>query len=55
VVPIRCSAVNLDEVLQSFQGKRASLPISYLGLPITLNRVKMAQLQPILDSAALKL
>jgi hypothetical protein len=55
VVPIRCAEVNLDQVLQSFQGERATLPITYLGLPITLNKVKMAQLQPILDSAALKL
>jgi hypothetical protein len=54
-VPIRCSTVNLDRVLQNFERERASLPISYLGLPISLNKVKMAQLQTNLDSAALKL
>jgi hypothetical protein len=46
---------NLDEVLQNFEGQQASLLITYLGLPITLNRVRMAQLQPILDNASLKL
>jgi hypothetical protein len=39
--PIKCSAVNLDEVLQNFEGARTQLLVTYLGLPITLNRVKM--------------
>jgi hypothetical protein len=55
VVPIRCSVVNLDEVLQNFSGDRAALPITYLGLPITVNKVKMGHLQPVLDHAYMKL
>jgi hypothetical protein len=35
--PIRCSQINLDEVLQSF-------PLTYLGLPITMGRLKIVHL-----------
>jgi hypothetical protein len=55
VVPIRCSAVNLDEVLQNFEGDRTALPITYLGLPITVNKVKMGHMQLMLERAFLKL
>jgi hypothetical protein len=51
VAPIRCSQVNLDEILQNFDGLRVSSPISYLGLSITLGRLKMANLQRVLDKA----
>jgi hypothetical protein len=46
VVPIRCAELNLDGVLQSFDGARAAFPISNLGLPLTLGRLKMVHLQP---------
>jgi hypothetical protein len=55
MLPIRCSQVNLDDVLQNFAGARASFPIMYMGLPITLNRLRFSQLQPVLDKAASKL
>jgi hypothetical protein len=48
VVSIRCSAINLDHVLKSFQGKEL-----HSRLAITMNKVKMAQLKSILDNAAL--
>jgi hypothetical protein len=55
IIPIRCSEINLDEVLQSFTRERASFPTHYLGLPITLGRARMVHLQSVLDRAATKL
>jgi hypothetical protein len=48
VVAIRCSQINLDDVLYNFSGQRATFTISYLGLPITLGRLKISHLQFIL-------
>jgi hypothetical protein len=55
VAAIRCSQVNLDEVMQNFNGQRAMFPVSYLGLPITLGCLKISHLQFILDRASAKL
>jgi hypothetical protein len=44
VAPIRCLQINLDEVLQTFSGQRASFPITYLSLPVTLGRLKICHL-----------
>jgi hypothetical protein len=49
VAPIRCSGLNLDQILENFAGKRVSFPMTYLGLPLTLGRLKVAHLQSILD------
>jgi hypothetical protein len=48
-LPIWCAQIDLDEVLQCFHGERATFPMNYLGLPITLGRLRMTQLQPCLD------
>jgi hypothetical protein len=55
IAPIRCSQVNLDEVLQNFRGTQVSYPICYLGLPVTLGRLKLVHLQSVFDRAATKL
>lgn len=55
VVPIRFSQIDLDQVLQSFGGARATFPISYLGLPITIKLLRIHHLQFVLDRAAKKL
>jgi hypothetical protein len=55
VAPIRCAEIDLQPVLQSFSGEWVSYPINYLGLPITLNRLKLVHLQLILDRASSKL
>jgi hypothetical protein len=55
VAPIRCSQLNLDEVLQNFSGARVTYPITYLGLPVTLGRLKLVHLQSVFDRAATKL
>jgi hypothetical protein len=55
VAPIRCSHVNLGEVLQNFASAQVQFPITYLGLSLCLGRLRMVHLQPILDRAAHKL
>jgi hypothetical protein len=55
VAPIRCSEINLDEVLQNFDADRVSFPITYLGLPVTLGQLKLVHLQPMNDRAACKM
>lgn len=55
VLPIRCANLNLDNILTDFGGQRASFPISYLGLPLTLGRLRLVHLQPILDKAKAKM
>jgi hypothetical protein len=41
----------MDEVLQGFPGPRVSFPLQYLGLPLTLGRIKMVHLQYVQDRA----
>jgi hypothetical protein len=55
VATIRCSDINLVEVLGDFTGRRVSFPIQYLGLPLTLGRTRMVHLQYIQDKAKSKL
>ena len=55
VAPIRCSSLDLDSILHSFHGERVSFPITYLGLPLTLGRLRMAHLQHVKDRAASKM
>lgn len=49
VLPIRCMDIDLDTILSDFNGERASFPLSYLGLPLTLGKLRLVHLQPILD------
>lgn len=55
VAPIRCSELDLDHILEPFIGQRVNFPITYLGLPLTLGRIKLVHLQSILDKARRKL
>ena len=55
VAPIRCAGLNLDEILDSFVGQRATFPMTYLGLPLTLGRLKVVHVQRIIDKARSKL
>lgn len=48
-VPISCGDLDLGSILHNFGGIVASLPITYLGLPITTSRVRLVHLQFILD------
>jgi hypothetical protein len=55
VAPIRCARIDLEPAMQSFNREQVSYPINNLGLPITLNQLKLVHLQPILDRASSKL
>jgi hypothetical protein len=55
VALIRCAQVNLNEVLDNFHGSRVAFPFKYMGLPITLGRLKLHHLQSVFDQAASKL
>lgn len=54
IAAIRCAGINLDDVLQDFQGPRVTFPTKYLGLPLTLGRLRMVHLQYILDRSKTK-
>jgi hypothetical protein len=51
VAPIRCTGLDMDDILHDFPGPRVSFPTQYLGLPLTLGRLKMVHLQYIQDRA----
>lgn len=55
VAPIRCGNLQLDYILEPFLGQRASLPITYLGLPLTLGRLKVIHVQRAVDQTRNKL
>jgi hypothetical protein len=55
VALIRCSQIDMDGTMQSFNGSRVTFLITYLRLPITLGRLRMVHLQPFLDRASIKL
>ncbi|WVZ95115.1 hypothetical protein U9M48_040917, partial [Paspalum notatum var. saurae] len=40
VVPIKCEGLNLDEILAGFPASRTNFPIRYLGIPLTVARLK---------------
>lgn len=54
VAMIRCASIDMDEVLQDFLGPRVNFPMQYLGLPLTLGRLRMVHLQYIQDRAKAK-
>jgi hypothetical protein len=55
VAPIRCSGLDLDHILEPFAGQRVSFPINYLGLPLTLGRLKLVHVQSFLNKTRAKL
>lgn len=40
VTPIRCDNIDLDEVLLDLPVNRANFPLKYLGLPLSIRRLK---------------
>jgi hypothetical protein len=54
-VPIRCRGLNLNQILDSFPAARATFPLKYLGLPLTLMRLRKVDCHPLLDKASSKL
>jgi hypothetical protein len=53
--PIRCANMDLDHILSGFGGSKAAFPITYLGLPLTLGKLKMTHLQTLIDKSRAKL
>ena len=51
VAPIRCVDLDMEQILQDFPGPRVAFPMQYLGLPLTLGRLRMVHLQYIEDRA----
>jgi hypothetical protein len=40
VVPIRCSEINIADVLHGFPAMHSLFPIRYLGLPLSVHRLR---------------
>lgn len=55
VAPIRCSELNLDSILETFTGRRVGFPLTYLGLPLTLGRLKVVHVQKVVDTSRSRL
>ena len=55
VAPIRCDNINLDDVLHDFSAVRTSFPMRYLGLPLSVKRLKRIHFQYLEDKIAGKL
>jgi len=47
--PIRCEAINLDTVLQSLPCQVKCFPCTYLGLPLSIRKLKGVEVQPLVD------
>jgi hypothetical protein len=55
VIPIRCQDIDIDEVLDGVPVIRASFPIKYLGLPLSVWKLKRIDFQPLEDKMVGKL
>ena len=55
VVPISCEAVNLDDTLSGFPVQCTNFPIKYLGLPLTVRRLRKIDFQPLVEKATSKI
>ena len=55
IAPIRCANMAMDPILQDFLAERVEFPIKYLGLPLSLTRLKKVDMQFILDKTATKI
>ena len=55
VVPIRCNHLDLGRLTQSLPAARTSFPLRYLGLPLSVWKLKLVDLQFLVDKVASKL
>ena len=53
--PIRCSNIDLGDIMQHFPVPLCTFPMKYLGLPLSTRRLKIIDVQPLLDKMANKL
>lgn len=52
VTPIACNNIDIETILGGLPVKRVGFPIKYLGLPLTVKRLKRIHFQPLVDKAA---
>jgi hypothetical protein len=55
IAPIQCDNINMPDILDNFPAATTLFPIKYLGLPLSLGRLKRADLQPYIDKAVARL
>jgi hypothetical protein len=55
VAPIRCAGLDLHDILQHFPAKLTPFPMTYLGLPLSVTRLKTVHFMPLEDKIARKL
>jgi hypothetical protein len=55
IAPIQCADINLKDVLANFPATTTPFPIKYLGLPLSLGRLRRVDLQPYIDKAVARL
>ncbi|KAM0838878.1 hypothetical protein ACQ4PT_060692 [Festuca glaucescens] len=55
VVPIRCDGVDLDDILRGLPVLKASFPLKYLGLPLSVGALRKADFQLLEDKTAEKI
>lgn len=55
VAPIRCQDLDLDFILQDFHATRVDFPLQYLGLPLSLGRLRKVDIQHVMDKSANKI
>lgn len=55
VVPIRCRDINLDHILAALPASRTAFPIKYLGLPLSVRRLRRGDFQFLEDKVAARL
>ena len=55
IIPIRCDGLNLNNIMAGSPTEVSRFPIKYLGLPLTVKRLKRVDFQPLVDKAISKL
>ncbi|XP_073355220.1 uncharacterized protein [Aegilops tauschii subsp. strangulata] len=54
-IPIHPELFDVDDIIQPLGAARAALPCCFLGLPLSLRKVRKAELQPLLDKILARL
>lgn len=55
ITPISCTNIDLEAILVNLPVARKNFPLKYLGLPLTVRRLRKLDFQPLIDRAANKL
>lgn len=54
-IPIRCNDINITTILQPVGLQVSTLPCTYLGMPLSLRRLRKIDIQPLIDKIAARL